>query len=79
MNKVKKTFQSTQLLQSTFWSSLWVHHLFPILQLLEETAKHINDYALVGLRTLAVAKRDLTEEEYRRHTVLYPCATQLLF
>ena len=41
------------------------------LQLLEETAKHINDYALIGLRTLAVAKRDLTEEEYHRHAVLY--------
>ena len=40
------------------------------MQLLEETAKHINDYALIGLRTLAVAKRDLTEEEYHRHALL---------
>ena len=38
-------------------------------QLLEETANHINDYALIGLRTLAVAKRDLTEEEYHRHAL----------
>ena len=53
--------------------------MFPILQLLEETAKHINDYALIGLRTLAVAKRDLTEEEYHRHTVIYLCATQIRF
>ena len=41
------------------------------LQLLEETAKHINDYALIGLRTLAVAKRDLTEEDYHRHALLW--------
>ena len=40
------------------------------MQLLEETAKHINDYALIGLRTLAVAKRDLDEEEYHRHALL---------
>lgn len=26
--------------------------------------RHINDYALVGLRTLAVAVRRLTKEEY---------------
>ena len=48
------------------------------MQLLEETAKHINDYALVGLRTLAVAKRDLTEEEYRSFVADHQAASQAM-
>ena len=47
-------------------------------QLLEETANHINDYALIGLRTLAVAKRDLTEAEYQRFVSDYQAASQAM-
>ena len=50
----------------------------PTLQLLEETAKHINDYALIGLRTLAVAKRDLTKEEYHRFVADHQAASQAM-
>ena len=48
------------------------------MQLLEETSKHINDYALIGLRTLAVAKRDLTEAEYQRFVSDHQAASQAM-
>ena len=48
------------------------------MQLLEETAKHINDYALIGLRTLAVAKRDLTKQEYHRFVTDHQGASQAM-
>lgn len=46
-------------------------HVFPLcrttpsqLELIKITQKHIDDFAKIGLRTLAVARRQLTVEEY---------------
>lgn len=44
-------------------------HVLPLCQatsrtLVAATQSHIDDYARVGLRTLAVARRKMTEEEY---------------
>lgn len=44
-------------------------HVLPLCQatsrtLVAVTQSHINDYARVGLRTLAVARRKMTEEEF---------------
>lgn len=35
--------------------------------LLAETQAHINDFAKIGFRTLAVARKKLTEEEYANY------------
>lgn len=47
-------------------------HVFPLckttpsqLELIKITQQHIDDFARIGLRTLAVARRKLTVEEYR--------------
>lgn len=47
-------------------------HVFPLcmttpsqLELIRSTQQHIDDFAKIGLRTLAVARRKLTLEEYR--------------
>lgn len=46
-------------------------HVFPLcettpsqMQLIKITQQHIDDFAKIGLRTLAVARRKLTAEEY---------------
>lgn len=46
-------------------------HVFPLckrttaqINLIKATKKHIDDFANIGLRTLAVARRKLTVEEY---------------
>lgn len=47
-------------------------HVFPLCltetpaqrELMKNTQNHIDDFAKIGLRTLAVARRKLTEEEY---------------
>lgn len=47
-------------------------HVFPLClintparqELMKVTQKHIDDFAKIGLRTLAVARRKLTKEEY---------------
>lgn len=46
-------------------------HVFPLcrttssqLQLIKITQQHIDDFAKIGLRTLAVARRRLTADEY---------------
>lgn len=36
----------------------------------EETLTHLEDYALVGLRTLALAMRDIPDEEYKKWKVV---------
>lgn len=47
-------------------------HVFPLcstthlqLELIKVTQQHIDDFAKIGLRTLAVARRKLTQEEYQ--------------
>lgn len=55
-------------------------HVLPLCQatsktLVATTQSHINDYARVGLRTLAVARRKMTEEEYE----IYENGLNLLF
>lgn len=47
-------------------------HVFPLClaspsqaELMKITQQHINDFAKIGLRTLAVARRKLTLDEYR--------------
>lgn len=47
-------------------------HVFPLcsttplqLELIKLTQQHIDDFAKIGLRTLAVARRKLTLEEYQ--------------
>lgn len=47
-------------------------HVFPLciatpshLELIKITQQHINDFAKIGLRTLAVARRKLTVEEFQ--------------
>ena len=35
-------------------------------QLTQLTQKHIDDYALIGLRTLAIAYKDLSDDDYAK-------------
>lgn len=49
-------------------------HVFPLcvntpaqVNLIRATRKHIDDFANVGLRTLAVARRKLSVDEYRQY------------
>lgn len=52
-------------------------HVFPLCltntparqELLSVTQKHIDDFAKIGLRTLAVARRKLTKEEYEQFDI----------
>lgn len=51
-------------------------HVFPLckttpsqLELLNVTQRHIDDFAKIGLRTLAVARRKLTPEEYQEFDI----------
>lgn len=52
-------------------------HVFPLCltethaqsELMKSTQTHIDDFAKIGLRTLAVARRKLTEEEYQTFDV----------
>lgn len=58
--------------------SIWLYtkgaesHVFPLcvttssqLEMMRATQQHIDDFAKIGLRTLAVARRKLTPEEYQ--------------
>lgn len=51
-------------------------HVFPLcrttatqLELIKITQKHIDDFAKMGLRTLAVARRKLTAEEHEKFDI----------
>lgn len=61
---------------------LWLYtkgaesHVFPLCQStpsqvnsIKETKEHINDFARIGLRTLAVARRKLSVEEYEQFSL----------
>lgn len=63
-------------------------HVFPLCRktlaqtnLIRATRKHIDDFANIGLRTLAVARRKLTVDEYQQFSAgeLRPKKNPILF
>lgn len=46
---------------------------------IEETLRHVHDYALVGLRTLVVATKTLSEEDFKEYQTKLEEASQVQY